>query len=67
MLNFLTNIVLVIPQLPLLLVLAAFIGEASPLVIAIIIGADVLGLGRRASPGRRRCRFASASSSRLPS
>ncbi|RKF14259.1 ABC transporter permease [Alginatibacterium sediminis] len=32
------NIMLVIPQLPLLMVLAAFIGEASPLVIAIIIG-----------------------------
>lgn len=36
--NFFTNMVLVIPNLPLLLVLAAFIGQASPLVIAIILG-----------------------------
>lgn len=36
--TFLTNMVLVIPNLPLLLVLAAFIGQASPLVIAIILG-----------------------------
>lgn len=36
--NFLTNMVLVVPNLPLLLVLAAFIGQASPLVIAIILG-----------------------------
>jgi peptide/nickel transport system permease protein len=46
-LNFLTNIVLVIPQLPLLLVLAAFIGEASPLVIAAIIGLTSWGWGAR--------------------
>jgi peptide/nickel transport system permease protein len=46
-LNFLTNIVLVIPQLPLLLVLAAFIGEASPLVIAVIIGLTSWGWGAR--------------------
>ena len=46
-LNFLTNVVLVIPQLPLLLVLAAFIGEASPLVIAIIIGVTSWGWGSR--------------------
>ena len=45
--NFLTNIVLVIPQLPLLLVLAAFIGQASPLVIAIIIGVTSWGWGAR--------------------
>ena len=38
---------LVIPQLPLLLVLAAFIGEASPLVIAIIIGVTSWGWGSR--------------------
>jgi peptide/nickel transport system permease protein len=36
--NFFTNMVLVIPNLPLLLVLAAFIGQASPLTIAIILG-----------------------------
>jgi peptide/nickel transport system permease protein len=36
--NFFTNLVLVIPNLPLLLVLAAFIGQASPPVIAIILG-----------------------------
>jgi len=46
-LNFATNIVLVIPQLPLLLVLAAFIGEAGPLVIAIIIGLTSWGWGAR--------------------
>jgi peptide/nickel transport system permease protein len=46
-LNFLTNIVLVIPQLPLLLVVAAFIGEASPFVIAIIIGLTAWGWGAR--------------------
>ncbi|HEY4201304.1 MAG TPA: ABC transporter permease [Devosiaceae bacterium] len=36
--NFFTNLVLVIPNLPLLLVLAAFIGQASPPVIALILG-----------------------------
>jgi peptide/nickel transport system permease protein len=36
--SFFTNMTLVIPNLPLLLVLAAFIGEASPLVIAMILG-----------------------------
>ena len=46
-LNFLTNIVIVIPQLPLLLVLAAFIGEANPLVIAVIIGVTSWGWGAR--------------------
>ncbi|MBI4048960.1 MAG: ABC transporter permease, partial [Devosia nanyangense] len=35
--NFFTNMVLVVPNLPLLLVLAAFIGQASPLVIAVIL------------------------------
>ena len=67
-LNFLTNIVLVIPQLPLLLVLAAFIGQASPLVIAIIIGvtswgwgaarharADLVASAARVHPGVARC------------
>ena len=33
--TFFTNMILVIPNLPLLLVLAAFIGQASPLVIAV--------------------------------
>lgn len=36
--NFFTNMVLVVPNLPLLLVLASFIGQASPPVIAIILG-----------------------------
>lgn len=36
--NFFTNMVLVVPNLPLLLVLASFIGQASPLVIAVILG-----------------------------
>jgi peptide/nickel transport system permease protein len=36
--NFFTNMILVIPHLPLLLVLASFIGQASPPVIAIILG-----------------------------
>lgn len=46
-LNFATNVILVIPQLPLLLVLAAFIGEASPMVIAVIIGVTSWGWGAR--------------------
>jgi peptide/nickel transport system permease protein len=46
-LNFVTNIILVVPQLPLLLVLAAFIGQASPLVIAVIIGLTSWGWGAR--------------------
>ena len=36
--TFFTNMILVIPNLPLLLVLAAFIGQASPMVIAVILG-----------------------------
>jgi peptide/nickel transport system permease protein len=36
--TFFTNMILVIPNLPLLLVIAAFIGQASPLVIAVILG-----------------------------
>jgi peptide/nickel transport system permease protein len=36
--NFFTNMVLVVPNLPLLLVIAAFIGQANPLVIALILG-----------------------------
>lgn len=46
-LNFATNVVLVIPNLPLLLVLAAFIGQASPLVITLIIGATSWAWGAR--------------------
>lgn len=46
-LNFATNVILVIPQLPLLLVLAAFIGEVSPMAIAIIIGVTSWGWGAR--------------------
>jgi len=45
--NFATNVVLVIPQLPLLLVLAAFIGAAGPFVIALIIGLTSWGWGAR--------------------
>jgi peptide/nickel transport system permease protein len=64
-LNFLTNIVLVIPQLPLLLVLAAFIGEASPLVIAAIIGLTAWGWGARVTRAQtlslRRREFIEAS------
>ncbi|HYE49268.1 MAG TPA: ABC transporter permease [Azospirillaceae bacterium] len=46
-LSLLTNIVLVIPNLPLMLVLAAFIGQAGPLVIAGIIGFTSWGWGAR--------------------
>lgn len=45
--NFFTNIALVIPQLPLLLVIAAFAGETSPLVIALIIGLTSWAWGAR--------------------
>ena len=45
--NFCTNIVLVIPQLPLLLVIAAFVGQTSPMVIAIIIGVTSWAWGAR--------------------
>lgn len=45
--NFLTNIALVIPQLPLLLVIAAFVGQASPMVIALIIGLTSWAWGAR--------------------
>ncbi|WP_100752475.1 ABC transporter permease [Vibrio salilacus] len=41
------NIMLVIPQYPLLFVLAAFIGEAGPLTIAIIIGCTSWAWGAR--------------------
>lgn len=46
-LNFATNVALVVPNLPLLLVLAAFIGQASPVVIAVIIGATSWAWGAR--------------------
>lgn len=37
-LNFAMNVVLVFPQLPLLIVLAAFLGQVGPVVIALLIG-----------------------------
>lgn len=45
--TFFTNVVLVIPQLPLLLVIAAFMGQTSPVVIAIIIGLTSWAWGAR--------------------
>ncbi|MDE1996452.1 MAG: ABC transporter permease [Rhizobiaceae bacterium] len=45
--SFLTNMVLVVPNLPLLLVLASFIGQASPLVIAVILGCTSWAWGAR--------------------
>jgi peptide/nickel transport system permease protein len=45
--TFFTNMILVIPNLPLLLVLAAFIGQASPLVIAVILGCTSWAWGVR--------------------
>lgn len=45
--NFCTNVILVIPQLPLLLVIAAFLGQTSPFVIAIIIGITSWAWGAR--------------------
>lgn len=41
------NIMLVIPQLPLLFVIAAFIGQAGPLTIAIVIGMTSWAWGAR--------------------
>ncbi len=46
-LNFLTNVVLVLPQLPLLLVLAAFLGQVGPWAIALIIGLTSWAWGAR--------------------
>ncbi|WP_048645440.1 ABC transporter permease [Nitratireductor soli] len=46
-LNFATNVVLVLPQLPLLLVLAAFLGQVGPLAIAVIIGLTSWAWGAR--------------------
>lgn len=45
--NLAANTVLVIPNLPLLLVLAAFIGQAGPLVTVIILSATSWGWGAR--------------------
>ena len=46
-LEFITNMILVIPNLPLLIVLAAFVGHAGPLVIALIVGFTSWGWGAR--------------------
>ncbi|WP_394245089.1 ABC transporter permease [Vibrio astriarenae] len=46
-LSFFTNLVMVIPSLPLMLVLAAFLGQVSPLVIAVIIGVTSWPWGAR--------------------
>ncbi len=46
-LSFLTNIVMVIPSLPLMLVLASFLDQVSPIVIAVIIGATSWPWGAR--------------------
>jgi peptide/nickel transport system permease protein len=46
-LNLITNVVLVIPNLPLMLVLAAFIGAAGPATIALIIAGTAWGWGAR--------------------
>ena len=46
-LSFFTNLVMVIPSLPLMLVLAAFLDQVSPLVIAVIIGATSWPWGAR--------------------
>jgi len=43
----LTNIVLVFPQLPLLIIIAAFVGQVGPLVIALIIGLSSWAWGAR--------------------
>jgi len=63
--NFFTNIALVIPQLPLLLVIAAFVGQASPMVIAVIIGLTSWAWGARVTRAQtmslRRREFIEAS------
>ncbi|MGB2516806.1 MAG: ABC transporter permease, partial [Pseudomonadales bacterium] len=43
----LTNIILVFPQLPLLIILAAFLGQVGPVVIALIIGLSSWAWGAR--------------------
>lgn len=45
--NFFTNVVLVFPQLPLLIVLAAFLGQVGPPVIALLIGLTAWPWGAR--------------------
>lgn len=47
LLNFATNVALVLPLLPLLLVLAAFLGQVSPAAIALIIGLTSWAWGAR--------------------
>ena len=42
-----TNIILVFPQLPLLIILAAFLGQVGPIVIALIIGLSSWAWGAR--------------------
>jgi len=42
-----TNIVLVFPQLPLLIIIAAFVGQVGPIVIALIIGLSSWAWGAR--------------------
>ena len=42
-----TNVVLVFPQLPLLIILAAFVGQVGPLMIALIIGLSSWAWGAR--------------------
>ncbi len=46
-LSFFTNVVMVIPSLPLMLVLASYLDQVSPLVIAVIIGATSWPFGAR--------------------
>lgn len=45
--SFLTNMVLVVPNLPLLLVIASFVGQAGPMVIALILGLTSWAWGAR--------------------
>ena len=45
--NFITNVVLVFPQVPLLIVLAAFLGQVGPPVIALLIGLTAWPWGTR--------------------
>ncbi|PWK76767.1 ABC transporter permease [Aminobacter sp. AP02] len=45
--SFFTNMVLVVPNLPLLLVIAAFVGQAGPMVIAFILGITSWAWGAR--------------------
>ena len=45
--NFLTNVMLVFPQVPLLIVLAAFLGQVGPPVIALLIGLTAWPWGTR--------------------